>query len=149
MPEPPTMGNPFNGGVWFSMKVNQTTVLLGVDQNSALYGTGVDELYFESPDCSTTPLFRTSFLNFNLLPSGAVVGGPAPGQAGGGGDNIIYVPDPNATATFLTTPARTDGSAKSEVCDGLGAPPTIEVVNAIQLIDMDALFTRPFHVQSD
>ena len=147
--ETPPPQNGFTGGVWFSMKVDDTTVLLLVDQNSALYGTGLDELYFESSDCTGTLLFRTSFLNSNLLPSSAVVGGPNPGQAGSGGDNVVYVPDPNASATFVTTLSRTDGSAKSELCDGLGAPPTIEVIDAIPLIDIDASFTRPLHVQSD
>ena len=138
-----------NGGVWFSMKVNDTTVLLGVDQNSELYGTEVDELYFESVDCTSTPLFRNSFLNSLFLQSGTVVGGPNPGQTGGGGDNIVYVPDPNDTPTFVTTLARTDGGLKSELCDDLGAPPTIEVINSLALIDIDAVFTRPLHVGED
>ena len=38
---------------------------------------------------------------------------------------------------------------KSELCNDLGAPPTIEVIKAIPLIDIDAAFTRPFHVQED
>jgi hypothetical protein len=147
--ELPTLGRPFNGGVWFSMTVNGTTVLLAVDENSAIYGTGQDELSFASIDCTGTPLFRTDFLESNFLPStNAVVGGPNPGQAGGGGDNIVYVPAPNGTAIFVTTLARTDAGAKNEGCT-LSGPPTVEVVNAIQLIDIDVEFTRPLHVQAD
>ena len=58
-------------------------------------------------------------------------------------------PDPNDTATFVTTLARTDAGAKNEGCSDLPGPPTVEVVNAIQLIDIDAAFTRPLHVQED
>ncbi len=73
--EPPIVDRPFNGGVWFSMTVNGTTVLLAVDENSAIYGTGQDELSFASIDCTGTPLFRTDFLESNFLPStNAVVG---------------------------------------------------------------------------
>jgi len=141
--------NSQNSGVWFSMKVDEITVLLAVDQNSVLYGTEVDELYFESIDCTGTPLFRTNFLYSLFLPSSTVVGGPNPGQAGGGGDNIIYVPDPGDTPTFVTTLSRTDGGMKSELCNPLGSPPTLEVIRAIPLIDIDAVFTRPFHIQED
>lgn len=147
--ELPTLGNTFNGGVWFSMTVNGTTVLLAVDENSAIYGTGQTELSFASIDCTGTPLFRTDFLESNFLPStNAVVGGPNPGQAGGGGDNIVYVPAPNDTAIFVTTLARTDAGPKNEGCNPFFTP-SVEVVNAIQLIDIDAEFTRPLHVQAD
>ena len=80
-PTPP--GSGFNGGIWFSMKADETTLLFFVDRNSELWVFGTDELYFESSNCTGAPLFRTSFLNLDLLPSSPLVGGPAPGQAGG------------------------------------------------------------------
>ena len=83
-------------------------------QNDTLYGSGVNEFVFEAIDCTSPPLFRNSFLNSNLLPSDTVVGGPNPAQAGGGGNNIVYIPDPNDTPRLITTLARasrSDGGA--------------------------------------
>ena len=134
-----------NGGVWFSMQVDDITVLLAVDQNSMLYGTGVDEMYFESAICSGTPLFRTSFLN-SILASDNLIRGPVPGQVGGAGDNIIFVPDPNALPQTVTILAVVSG-VEPENCNGINT--SFETISSIPLIDIDAVFTRPFQVQPD
>ena len=134
-----------NGGVWFSMQVDDITVLLAVDQNSMLYGTGVDEMFFESAICSGTPLFRTSFLN-SILASDNLIRGPVPGQVGGAGNNIIFVPDPNALPQTVTILAVVSG-VEPENCNAINT--SFETISSIPLIDIDAVFTRPFQVQPD
>lgn len=147
---PPTPGFAFTGGIWFSMKVNDTTVILAQeDQSNLLSGAWKDDIRFESSNCTGTPVFETfDVLRSTLMPSNPVVGGPAPGQAGGGGDNIVYIPDPNGTPRITTISSRPGDGAKNETCRTVIEPDT-EVVNAIQLIDIDAVFTRPLHVQED
>ncbi len=148
---PPSPGTRFTGGVWFSMKVGDTTGLLSLAENTdVLLGTQFDGLRFESSICTGQPVFDTTQINDSDLMRfvDAVVGGPAPGQAGGGGDNIVYVADPNGIPRVTILGSRPNGGAKSEACTLL-AQPDIEVVDAIQLIDLDVVFTRPLHVAED
>ena len=126
-------------------------MLLAQRQNGTLEGTQLDNLVFESSNCTGQPAFDTSDINkANLMRMvQAVVGGPAPGQAGGGGDNIVYIADPNATPRFSGIGSVPSNGAKNETCTGgpQGAP--LDLIDAIQLIDLDVAFTRPFHVAED
>ena len=151
MNRPPTSGAIFNRGVYFTLKVGDITVLLAqLELEGELWGTQFDGLQFESTNCTGQPVFDTTQINNADLMRmvQAVVGGPAPGQAGGGGDNIVYIADPNGTPRIANLGSHPSDGAKSATCT-LGASPGIEVIDAIQLIDLDAVFTRPFHVQED
>jgi len=136
------------GGVWFTLKVGATTVLLAQLNTGPLLGTQVDIIVFESGNCMSQPLFDTSDINKAdmMRMVQAVVGGPDPGQVGGGGDNIVYVADPSTRRRVDVGSTASDG-AKNETCTPGGSD--IEVVDAIQLIDLDVAFTRPFHVAED
>ena len=76
-----------NGGVWFTLKVGDTTVLLAQFENEdKLFGTQFSTLWFESSNCTGQPVFDTTKIKDADLMRiiNAVVGGPFPGQAGGG-----------------------------------------------------------------
>ena len=144
-----------HGGVWFTLKVGDTTVLLAQHENEAvslgLRGTQFDGLVFESSNCTGQPVFDTSDINKQDLMRmvQAVVGGPAPGQPGGGGDNIVYVADPNGTPRFSGIGSTPSAGARSETCTGGPQGSPLDLIDAIQLIDLDVAFTRPFHVEED
>ena len=147
----PTPGAKFRGGVWFTLKVGDRTVLLALkEEEDQLFGTQFDGLQFEASNCTGQPVFDTTEINDADLMRiiDAVVGGPTPGQPGDARDNIIYIADPNGTPRIANLGSHPSAGAKSETCT-LGASPGIEVINAIPLIDLDAVFTRPFHVQPD
>ena len=137
-----------SGGVWFTLKVGATTVLLAQLNTGPLLGTQVDIIVFESGNCMSQPLFDTSDINKAdmMRMVQAVVGGPDPGQVGGGGDNIVYVAD-LSTRRRVVPGSHTRTGAKNETCTPGGSD--IEVVDAIQLIDLDVVFTRPLHVAED
>ncbi len=73
-----------HGGVWFTLKVGDTTVLLAQHENDSfnlgLLGTQKDGMNFESSNCTGQPVFDTSDINKSDLMRmvQAVVGGLEP-----------------------------------------------------------------------
>jgi len=128
-------------------------VLLGLfrqaEANREIVGVGFDRIFFESGNCTGQPLFDLTALNSAgaVRMVQAVIGGPAPGQVGGGGDNIVWVPDPTGTPRRVDIDSSANAGTVNETCTPGGSD--IEVIDAIQLIDLDAAFTSPFHVQKD
>ncbi len=132
--------------VWFSFETNEELVTLLVDlSGDGLTGMGPKHFFFESTDCSGPPLIHPN--GPGLWPDFLIVGGPNPGQLGGGGDNIIYGQDPNDIARPNITP-RSQTLTTAEDCD---PPPsgTSDAIKVKAILDIDTVFTRPFHIESD
>ncbi len=146
---PPGGGTAFMGGIWFTLKVSETTGLLALDHESTVVGTQFDGLQFESTNCTGQPVFATTQIeDADLMRTiQAVVGSLAPGQPGGG-DTIVYIADPNGTPRITDLGSHPSDGATSAICT-VGGALGVEVLDAIQLIDLDTAFTRPFHVQED
>ena len=146
----PVMSIENRGNVRFSFEANNQLVTLEVAINgTTLFSLTNDTFSFESTDCSGPPLLRNqeSLGQKVLWPSGRfVLGGPNPGQPGGGGDNILYWPDPNATELNGGGIVQIRSvSSPTELCTPtFGDSPHWKPIQAF--LDIDTVFTRPFHV---
>jgi len=135
--------------------LSQTTAIMVFEQNPFLYKLELrnndfnsdfrGQTYFESDDCSGSPVldsfepFNVPFAEMFLSPS-TVVSDIVVNQDNLG---IVYVADPNDQPHMVLV--------ESFLGNPTGCNPNISeqklVVNTIQVLDLDALFTAPFHFE--
>jgi hypothetical protein len=109
--------------------------------------SGTASLVYESSDCSG--IAYVAIANAASIPFPLVaVGRPGPPH-GGPGDNLIVEPDPSQPIRTITARSYVDGTTNRCATDATdGVPiPGILVRAGRALLDMDALFTPPFHVR--
>jgi hypothetical protein len=101
-----------------------------------LYGVRV---VFEAPSCAGTPLLTAPFLD---SPNPVTTVLSLAGVAGPG--HTVYVAEPNAVGQFVQFRSRLtlDGAC---ISSSFTSPAT--VVPAVQLVDLDTLFSTPYSVR--
>ncbi len=99
--------------------------------------TGVTNLLFTTNDCS-----GQAFVEHNLA-VGIFVELPA--AATGLPGNTIYIPDPNSTPTMVTYNSHRDDQNSQCINDG---PTEDTLVPAIPVIDLETIFTPPYHLEA-
>ncbi len=118
------------------LRVKDRPVLFTVDQNGFVPGSSI--VYFESSDCSGSPL--VSAPTADLIQSAQIV--PE-------GDALyLYLPHPNATPAVRTVASfrNANGSGCTAAACSPGCP-TFSTVPATKVIDLNTQFTPPFHVR--
>ncbi len=127
----------FQGGTLFIFfRLNQFSFPLEVNQNGTFYalsGAGNNFLYFESTDCTGTPLVRAQNPN-TFAPSSSI---SPPGQT-------LYTADPQITPQLIGVRSMIN---RDPPCVTLQHLENSYHVPAIALGDLSRLFAPPFHVR--
>lgn len=112
-------------------------------RNNQFYG--VSDVFFSSTDCTGQPLMLTQQeAGISFEETFAVVGD------GTGTGNVIWKPDPNSTPFQAGTIVKSVIQKGNKECaSGPLASGSTDIVNAIQVINLDNIFTPPFKLQPE
>jgi len=140
-----TVGNNSIEWVLVPLMIDDLTVIGRIKNQQFL---GNSNVFFSSTDCTGQPLMLTQ-QESSVGPfeeTFAIVG------EGNGSGNIVWRPDPSAVPFAAGTSVQSTIRKTNKECTtapGFLPSPGTMIVNAIQVIDLDNIFTAPFKLQQD